>query len=370
MIFVNKPDINPEASANLSQCITTNWLSSEGPFVKEFESKVADYLGVKYAIATNSGTTALHLAVVGLGIGEGDEVILPASTIGSCFFAIWQAQAKAVAVDVTANTFTIDPDLIEAKITKNTKAIMVVHLYGHPCEMKSIQRIAKKYRLPIIEDTAEAFGSEFKNKKLGGIGKVGCFSFYANKLVTTGEGGMVVTNDRKLAQKVRELRILNSSKKNKFIYDGLGFNYTMSNLQAAVGVAQLKNVSKAIKFKRHMADFYQKNLHKINGLTLPYEEKWAKSTYWMYAVLVDHKKFGMSRDQLAKRLMVEFGIQTRTFFYPPNISFKKMGMYQNEKFPVSQKISREGLYLPSGLGNTFEEFAKTCKAIRKLAKLD
>jgi len=368
MIPVNRPKINPRAKKYLTECIKTNWLSAEGPFVDRFEKAFARWLGAKYATTTTSGTTSLHLALASLGIGKGDEVILPALTIGSCYFAIWYCGAVAVPVDVKPETYNIDPALIEKKITSRTKAIMVVHLYGHPCDMDSIIRLVKKYHLKLIEDAAEACGAEYKNIKVGTFGDVSCFSFYANKIITTGEGGMLVTNNKKIYEKAKKLKDLNFNLRKRFIHDGIGFNYRMTNLQAAVGLAGLEKIDKSIKYKRKMADYYNKNLRKIKNLVLPVEKEWAKNVYWMYAVLVKEKKIGINRDRLMKILWEKYKIQTRAFFYPPNIAFKKIGIYNHQRYPVAERLSKEGLYLPSGLGNTFSEFRKVCKALNNILK--
>jgi len=366
MIPVNRPKTPKKSLQYTKKCLKSGWLSSLGSYVTEFEQSFAKYIGVKYAVSVNSGTTALHTALLGLGIGSGDEVILPASTIGSCYFAIWYVGAKAVAVDVDPRSYNIDPNLIEAKITNKTKAIMVVHLYGQPAEMNAIMKIAKKHKLMVIEDAAEAHGAEYYGKKVGSIGDVACFSFYANKIVTSGKGGMVITNNKKLADKCRKLRNYNFSPKKRFIHDGIGYNYVMSNLQAAIGLASLEEISSSLAYKQKLASFYTKSLKDINGLQLPIEIPNCKNAHWMYVVLVDKKKFGLSRDQLSEKLMSEYGIQTRDFFYPPELAFPFCNDFKNKENPIAAKIARDGLYLPSGIGNTMSEFRLTVKAIKSL----
>jgi len=367
MIPVNKPTVPKKALPYLSECTKTGWLSSEGPFVKKFENQFSEYIGTTYACTTNSGTSALHLAIVSLGIKNGDEIILPASTIASCYFAIWYTGAKAIPVDVDPDIYTINPDLIEKAITSKTKAIMVVHLFGHPCDMDPIMKIAKKYHLAVIEDAAESHGAEYKGKKVGTIGDIGIFSFYANKLITTGEGGMVVTNSSEVFKKASKLKGLNHSTI-RFIHDGIGYKYAMSNLQAAVGLASLEEIEASIAFKRKMAELYTHHLCHIAGLILPTEKRWAKSVYWMYAIRIDKKKFGIERDEVMVRLQKQFDIQTRTFFYNPKTAFKKLHIYQKEQFPVAETIEHEGLYLPSGLGNTFSEFTRVSNAVQTIYK--
>lgn len=363
MILVNQLKIPKNAEKYIQECLNTSWISSQGKYVELFEKNFAKYVGVKYATATNSGTSALHLALLALKIREGDEVIVPASTIGSCYFAIWYVGARAIPIDAEPNTYNINPELIEKNITAKTKAIMMVHLFGHPCNIDPIKKIAKKYKLKIIEDAAESHGAEYKGKKTGSFGDVACFSFYANKIVTTGEGGMLITNNKKYWQRSVNLKTLSPTKESKFIHSQIGYKYLMTNLQAAMGVASLEEVEKSIVYKRKIASFYHQKLKNINGIILPSEEKYAKSVYWMYAVLIDQKRFGIDRDELMKILKEKYNIQTRTFFYPPNIAFKKLDLYLNQKFPIAEKIAKQGLYLPSGLGNTLKEIRFVCQSI-------
>lgn len=362
MIPVNKPTIPKYAKKYLNECISSGWFSSEGPFVERFEREFAKYLGVNYASTTSSGTAALHLAILALNIKKGDEVILPALTIGSCYFAIWYTGATAIPVDIDPATYTIDPTLIEAKITKQTRAIMVVHLFGHPCDMDPIMKLARKYKLAVIEDAAEAHGALYKGKKVGSIGDIAIFSFYANKIVMTGEGGMVVTNNKACIDRVNKLKSLNQSE-TKFIHDGIGHNYLMSNMQAAVGLASLEEIDASIIKKRSVAMLYQSRLSEIPGLTLPVEKSWAKTVYWMYAVRIKASEFGMSRDKLMQLLLEKYHIQTRTFFYAPKTAFKKLHRFQRQRFPIAEQVEQEGMYLPSGLGNSLYDLQQTCEAL-------
>lgn len=367
MIPVNITALSPRAKQRLQECIDTTWISSEGKFVHDFEAEFAKYLGVKHAIAVNSGTSALELACLGLGLKAGDEVILPASTIASCYFAIWHWGGKAVPVDVELDTYNLDPTLIEKAITKKTKAIMVVHLFGRPASMTKILAIAQKHKLAVIEDAAEAHGAMIDDKKVSSLGTVGCFSFYANKLVTTGEGGMVVTNSDKIAQLVRDWKNLGRTKKSRFIHDKIGFNFHMSNLEAAVGLSQLETLESAIKHKYEMAELYHEGLKNIPGLILPAEFPEGRQVYWMYAIRVIPRQFGCNRDELAKRLWEDYQIQTRTFFNAPRVAFKPLKLLQKQKFPVAEKIGREGLYLPSGTAQTATDFKKVIRAIKKIS---
>lgn len=365
MIPVNRPAIPKHAKRYLDTCASSGWFSSEGPFVKRFEEAFATYLGVPYASTTSSGTAALHLALLALGVGPGDEVILPAMTIASCYFAIWYTGAKAVPVDVDPDIYCIDPKHIEEKITKRTKVIMAVHLFGHPCDMDPIMAIAKKHNLKVLEDAAEAHGAEYKGKKVGSIGDIAIFSFYANKIVTTGEGGMVVSNNRRYIETVSKLKSLNHSKI-RFIHEGIGYNYLMSNMQAAVGLASLEEISLSIRHKRAMAALYSKRLTNIPGLIVPTEQPWATCVYWMYAVRVSPELSKLSRNKLMRALRAKNGIQTRTLFYSPRTAFKALGYYQNSHFPVAEALEKTGLYLPSGLGNTMAEFRKVTEVLRML----
>lgn len=362
MIPVNRPSIPRNSRKYLNECTRSGWFSSEGPFVKKFEQSFANYLGVPYATTTSSGTAALHLAVMSLGIGKDDEVIVPALTIASCYFAVWYTGAKAVPVDVTEDTYTLDPQLIESAITTRTKAIMVVHLFGHPCDMDPIMNIARKYKLAVIEDAAEAHGAEYKGKKVGTIGDVGIFSFYANKIVTTGEGGMVVTAHNDVITRARKLKSLNHSD-NRFIHDGIGYNYLMSNMQAAVGLASLEEIETAIEKKRKMAALYTNRLAKLQGIILPIEKPWAKCVYWMYAIRVKPILAGFNRDALMEMLWNTYRIQTRSFFNSPKTAFPGMKQFENLTLEKAELFEKEGFYVPSGLGNSRREFFSVIKSL-------
>lgn len=365
-IFVNVPSIPQNSQKYVLDCLKSGWISGHGKYVSKFEKEFSKYIGTKYSITTNSGTTALYLALLALGIGLGDEVVLPASTIGSCYFAIWYVGAKAVPVDVDIETYNINPNLIEEKITNKTKAILVVHLYGLPAKMRQIKEIALRYKLKIIEDAAEAHGAEYGNKKIGSIGDIGCFSFYANKIITSGEGGMLVTSNRKIYEAAKQIKGLNCIPNKRFVHAGIGHRFNMTNMQAALGLSSLEEIERSLSRKRKMASIYSHHLKKISGLVLPNESRKYGSVYWVYAILVEEEKFGVSRDELIDILLKKYGIHTRTFFYDPRVAFKKMGKFKNYKFEVAEKISKQGLYLPSGLGNSDEEFEKVCEALKKI----
>jgi len=367
MILVNAPLIAPNAKKYLNQCIETNWLSGEGPFVTKFEQAFAKRMQVANAMTTNSGTAALHLALLALNIGPGDEVILPASTMGACYFAIWYCGATAVPVDVDPATYTIDPQKVAAAITKKTKAVMAVHLFGHPCDMDALMALKKKHHFFLIEDCAEAHGATYHGQVVGSFGEVGCYSFYGNKIITTGEGGMVTTQDNALSQKIRSLKTFSFSPEKRFTHSGMGYRYTMTNLQAAVGLAQLEAFEKAIALKKKMAKFYTKAFASITGISTPVEKDGCSSIFWMYAILIDEKCFGISRDQLMETLLKKYDIQTRSFFFPPQIAFADLHVFDGKTFTVADRIGQEGLYLPSGLGNTQKEFQAVVKAIKEIS---
>jgi perosamine synthetase len=243
MIPVCIPLLGEKELENVIDCIKTNWISSKGKYVEEFEDKFAKYCGCKYGVTTTSGTTALHLALASIGVGKGDEVIIPASTMIATAFAVVYCDATPVLVDAEPETWNIDVAKIEEKITDRTKAIMPVHIYGHPCDMDPIMKLAKEHDLYVAEDAAEAHGAEYKGKKAGGIGDIGCFSFYANKIITTGEGGMVVTNDEEIAERAKSLRNLSFPKEKRiYLHSEVGYNYRMTNIQAAIGLAQFERI--------------------------------------------------------------------------------------------------------------------------------
>lgn len=366
MIPVNEPLLSKKAIKNIVDCVRSGWISSKGKYIKSFEKEFAEFCGVRYGVSVTSGTTALHLALASLNIKKGDEVIMPTFTmIATAYSALYQG-AKPVFVDSEAKTWNVDLDAMEDAINPKTKVIMPVHIYGHPVDMDRVLKIAKKHNLYVIEDAAEAHGAEFKGKRCGSFGDFGCFSFYANKIITTGEGGMVVTDSKKLAEKAALLKDLSHSPKKRFLHTNLAYNYRMTNMQAAIGLAQLEIGEKLIKRKREIAALYHKHLKDIQGLTLPFEDERVKSVYWMYSVVID-RAFGLTRDELMKRLF-EKGIETRSFFIPMHKQpvIRRMKLALNKKFPVSDYISDHGLYLPTGLALKDKDILYVCEIIRKL----
>jgi perosamine synthetase len=368
MIPVNEPLFISDEKKYLAKCIDSGWISSEGPFVKEFEEKFSSYVGKKYGIAVSNGTAALEMAMGAIGIKPGDEVILPTFTIISCLNAILTYGGKPVFVDSEPETWNVDSDKIEEKITKKTKAIMVVHIYGHPCDMDKIMKIAKKYNLLVIEDAAEVHGAEYNGEKCGSFGDISCFSFYANKIITTGEGGMVLTNNKKYAERARMLRNLGFIKKKRYYHKELARNYRMTNLQAAIGVAQIRNIKKLIKIKRENARKYTEKLKDVKRIKLPAEKEWAKNVYWMYGIVLDEAT-GFNAETFAKKLAGK-GIDTRPFFYPLHLQplLKEFKIRSKGKYPVAEKIAKQGLYLPSGLGLKDWQIDQVCRTIKKLLK--
>ncbi|OGJ57743.1 aminotransferase DegT [Candidatus Peribacteria bacterium RIFCSPLOWO2_12_FULL_55_15] len=363
---VNEPIITEDAKRYIAEAMESGWVSSGGPFIERFEQEFAKYLGVKHAVTTTSGTTALHLALVTLGIGPGDEVILPDFTMMACVFAVLYTGAKPVFVDVDPDIFTMDPEKIEEKITQKTKVIMPVHIYGHPVDMDPVIAIAERHDLWVMEDAAEAHGARYKGRLCGSIGDINAFSFYGNKIITTGEGGMVVTNDDALATHARTLRNLAHSPEKRFWHKELGFNYRMTNLQAALGCGQLAHIEEFIAKKEWMAAQYASQLHGVRGLRLPVTKEWATNVHWMYAVLVEDA-FPLSRDAFREALLAH-GIDTRDFFTSCS-SQPATRKYCGEggRYPVTERIADHGLYLPSGLALSQEQLDTVCHAIRAIA---
>ena len=365
MIPVCTPMIGAKEKQYVNDCLDSNWISSSGKYIKAFEESFSKYCGSDYGITTTNGTTALHLAMAAIGIKKGDEVIMPSFTIASVPFAVVYCGGKPVFVDSQADTWNIDPLRIEKKITKRTKAIVVVHVYGHPCDMDPIMKIAQKHKLIVVEDAAEAHGAEYKGRKVGGIGRVACFSFYANKIITTGEGGMVVTSDKKIAEQCRLLRNL-SFIEPRFWHKELGFNHRMTNIQAAIGLAQFEQIDDLIERRRRNAHLYNSLLKNIPGITLPAERPGCKNVYWMYSILIG-KEYGLKREALMGALK-EKGIETRTFFISLHNQpiAKKMGYFTKERFLVSNDISKRGLYLPSGGDLKQSDIEYVCDCIKQL----
>lgn len=365
-IPVNEPVIPAQAKQYVLDALESGWISSAGKYIQEFEGAFARYLGVKHAITATSGTTALHLALAALGIGPGDEVIVPDFTMIASAYSVLYTGARPVFVDVDREIYTIDPAQIADKITPRTKAIMPVHIYGHPADMDPILALARERNLAVVEDAAEAHGARYKSRLCGTMGTVNAFSFYGNKIITTGEGGMVTTDDDEIAARVRSLKDLSHSPAKRFVHEDIGFNYRMTNIQAALGLGQMAHIEEFLQKKQWMADRYAQGLQGIRGLRLPVTKPWAKNVYWMYAVLIEDA-FGMTRDDFKKQLQ-ERGIDTRDFFTSCAMqpAIRSLSPAQGP-FPVTDDIAERGLYLPSGLALTEEQIAAVISAIRAIA---
>ena len=366
MIAVSEPLLNEHASKYVEECLRTNWISSEGRFIQEFEASWAAYCGMEHGVAVSNGTTALQVAMACLGLQPGDEVIMPTFTIISCALAIVEVGAVPVLVDSDPRTWCMDISQVESKITSRTRAIMPVHMYGHPVDMDPILELANKHQLFIVEDAAEAHGAEYKGKKVGGFGDLSCFSFYANKIITTGEGGMVLAKREDHAAKLRSLRNLSFRKDRRFLHNELGHNYRLTNLQAAIGLSQVESIDEHVAKKRWMGKAYTERLSNLSQIALPVEEPWAKNVYWMYGlVLADDVKFDATE---FARLLLEKGIETRPFFIGMHEQpvFLKQELFADERYPVAERIARRGLYLPSGLTLTESQLDQVCDAVRKV----
>ena len=356
-IPVNTPLINNKDALSVAKTIKSGWISSEGPSVKEFEKKIAKFLDRKFGCAVSSGTAALEIAIRSLGLNKNDEVIMPSFTIISNAMAIVKSSAKPILVDVNLNTWNIKIEDIEKKITKKTKCLMIPHIYGLANDMDKILKITKKYNLYLIEDAAEVFGLKYKNKQCGSFGDISILSFYANKHITTGEGGMLLTNNPRLNEKFKDYRNLCfGSKKNRFNHYDISWNYRYTNIQAALGLSQLKRNGKIIKKKHEIGNYYYKHFKNIKNIILqPNKLSYCKNIYWVFGIVLKrNNKNNIS--SVIKRLQSK-NIGTRPFFWPMHKqdAFKKKNYFKNVKLSNSEFISKNGFYLPSGLGLTSKE---------------
>lgn len=368
-IPVNQPLLNGNEEKYLVECIRTGWISSEGPFIKQFEEQFSTLVGRKHGIAVCNGTAALDAAIEALGIGHGDEVIMPAFTIVSCIGQIVRAGAKPVLVDSDPVTWNMDVTQIEAKITQRTKAIMVVHIYGLPVDMDPLLNLAKKYGLKVIEDAAESHGQTYRGQPCGSFGDISTFSFYPNKHVTTGEGGMVVTDDPAWADKCRALRNLYFKPEQRFVHDELGWNFRMTNLQAALGVAQLERLDEFVQIKRRMGARYTELLTGTPGIQLPLAKTdFADNIYWVYGMVMDDSVPFDAKEAMTR--LGKLGIGTRPFFWPMHEQpvFRKMGLFAGESYPVAERIARRGFYIPSGMALTAEQMERSAAAVKEILR--
>lgn len=368
MIQVFDPILEEDEIAAVVDALRKGEISgSFGQYIPNFEQAFADYCGVKYGVAVSNGSTALHVAVAAAGIGEGDEVLVSASTNIATALAVIHNNAIPVPIDSEALTWNLDLDLVESHITPKTKAIIPVHLYGHPVDMDRLMAIAQKHNLIVIEDAAEAHGATCRGKVVGGFGDMACFSFYANKIITTGEGGMVLTNNKEYADKLKLLRNLAFTQP-RFWHEEAGYNFRMTGYQAAMGLVQVGKLDKILADKIKMAQAYHAHLQDIKGIQTPYTMEWAKNVFWMYGIVVK-PEFGVSRDELMQQLR-QAGIDTRTFFCPMNIQpcLQKTKGFRQIACPVAENIWENGLYLPSSTNLTEGQISFICEQIRQIGR--
>ncbi|MCG5238917.1 DegT/DnrJ/EryC1/StrS family aminotransferase [Azospirillum doebereinerae] len=365
MIPVSEPLLGERALTYVQEAVNSGWVSSDGRFITEFERLWAEYCGVRHGVAVCNGTIALEVAVQALGLEPGSEIIMPSLTIISCALAVIEAGCVPVLVDCEPDSWCMDMAQVAAKITPRTRAIMPVHMYGHPVDMAPLLELAERHGLAIVEDAAEAHGAEYHGRRAGGLGTLGCFSFYANKIITTGEGGMVVTDDDALAERMRSLRNLCFRRDRRFLHTELGHNYRMTNLQAAIGVAQVEQIEDHLQRKRRMAALYQDRLGDL-PLSLPVERPGVRNVYWMYGVVLDDS-VPFDAVEFARRLRSR-GVDTRPFFLGMHEQpvLHDRGLFVDERYPVTERLARRGLYLPSGLPLTEEQIDTVAVAVREV----
>ncbi|UZQ50528.1 LegC family aminotransferase [Clostridium kluyveri] len=363
MIPLCVPEIRGNEWKYIKECLDTNWVSSAGAFVNRFENEFAKYMNVKNAVVTMNGTSALELALRTLNIGNGDEVIVSSMTFISPVNTIKYVGAEPVFVDVCCDTWVMDADRVEELITPKTKAIIPVHIYGHPVDMDKIMDIANRHNLYVIEDATESLGAEYKGKKVGSIGHISCFSFNGNKLITTGAGGMLVTDDEKLGERAKYLSTQTKTilPNGGFYHEEIGYNFRMPNLLAAMGCAQLENIDEYSSIKRNNANLYNKFLNDVKNITLPVEKEGVKNIYWLYSILVE-KDYPISRDELILKLK-ENGIQSRPFFMPVHKmpSYKK---YKTGNMSITDELVQRGINLPSSVGLVVDDIKRICEMIK------
>lgn len=365
-IPVNEPRLDGNEERYLVECVRSGWISSEGPFVARLEEGLARRMGRRHAVAVCNGSAALEAAVAALRLGPGDEVILPAHTIISCASAIVRAGATPVLADCDPDTWNVTVEGVAARITPRTRAIMAVHIFGLPAPMGGLLALAERHGLAVIEDAAQAIGQTCNGRPCGGLGDISCLSFYPNKHVTTGEGGMLLTDDDQLAERCRSLRNL-CFQKRRFVHEELGWNFRMSNLQAAVGVAQLERLDAAIVRKREMGALYRRLLAGAPGIQLPLARTAeAENVYWVFGVVLDDA-VPLDAEEAMARLGAA-GVGTRPFFWPLHEQpvLQRMGFFAGERHPVSERIARRGFYLPGGLGTTDAQMEAAAAQLRHL----
>tara|TARA_X000000950_G_scaffold205530_1_gene247245 strand:+ start:21569 stop:22681 length:1113 start_codon:yes stop_codon:yes gene_type:complete len=366
---VNRPSVDRREVKEVLKTLKTGWVSADSPINKEFEKNFSKKINRKHSVAVSSGTAALDIAVKSLNLKKGDEVIVPTFTIISTLSQIVRQGLKPILIDSDPITWNMDVNKIKKKISNRTKAIMVVHIYGIPTEMKEILKLANKYNLYVIEDAAEQLGQTYNGKPIGSFGDISTFSFFANKHITTGEGGMIATNNSKLKDKFKILRNLSfNPKKQKFIHDTLGWNYRMTSLQAAMGKIQLKKLAKFIKIKRNIGNFYNNSFKNLTDIQLPlHRTTYAENIYWVYGLVLKKKKHKAL--YYIKKLR-KLGIECRPFFCPMHLQpvFKSMNFFKKERFPVSENLFNYGFYIPCGIGMKKKELIYVAKMVKKIFK--
>lgn len=366
-IPVNEPLLDGNEKKYLLDCIETGWISSEGPYVERLEREFATRVGRRYGIAVCNGSAALEVAFAALGIGPGDEIILPTMTIISCITPIVRSGARPVLVDADASTWNMDVSQLEGKITPRTRAILAVHTYGLPVDMEPVMALAAGHGLAVVEDAAEAIGQTYKGAPCGSFGALSIFSFYPNKHVTTGEGGMVVTDDAALAERCRSLRNLCFQPARRFVHEELGWNFRLTNLQAALGVAQLERLDRHVARKREIGEHYSALLSGLDALQLPLAAtEYARNIYWVYGLVLGDAVPYDGAQMMAK--LAERGIGTRAFFWPMHKQpvFQRAGMFNGEHYPVAERLARRGFYIPSGLALQDKQIETVASQLRVL----
>ena len=364
---VNEPLLDGNEKKYLAECIDTGWISSEGPFVKRFEEEFAARAGRKHGIAVTNGTAAIDAAVEALGIGPGDEVILPTFTIISCLMQIVRSGATPVLVDSDPLTWNMDVSQIEAKITPRTKAIMVVHIYGLPVDMDPVLELCQRYGLKLIEDAAEMIGQTYRGKPCGSFGDISTVSFYPNKHITTGEGGMILTDDDDLAEQCRELRNLCFKPGKRFVHERLGWNLRMTNLQAALGVAQLERLHEFLEKKHWIGRRYNELFADLPGVQLPLAKtEYAENIYWVYGLVLDDS-VEFDAEGVISRL-AQLGVGCRPFFYPMHQQpvLRQMGLFEGESYPVAERMYQRGFYVPSGLALMEDQILRVSESLKQI----
>lgn len=366
VIPVNEPLLNEAARRYVRESIDTGWISSEGPFVRRFEEAWAQWCGVPFAVAVCNGTVALEAAMQALDLRPGDEVIMPTFTIISCALAVLETGATPVLVDCDPATWCLDIEQVRARVTPRTRAILAVHMYGHPAELDALMEISSSNGIDLIEDAAEAHGALYRGRRVGSFGRFSCFSFYANKIITTGEGGMVLCHSEADAERLRSLRNLCFRKDRRFWHTELGHNYRMTSLQAAVGLAQVERIEEHVRRKKAIAAFYSSRLSPLSGLQLPAELPHVSNVYWMYGMVLD-ESLGRDAAQFAAELS-GLGIETRPFFVGMHEQpvFRERGLFISDSHPVSERLARRGLYLPTGLALTEVQMQRVCDAVTRV----